>query len=247
MINKEGLMGVLDELIEERDKAMRKWNVQSHPDGTEDTSVARFLRDNQIALVNANAKAGESNWFDILLEEVYEARCETDIDRLSDELTQVMQVCCVWKEDIQRRKVMQEARASLIEHGVDPDVVDGLLKEDLEDPIESDDNDMPGMWSHSDLSGGEADNANQSRSFEEEERVMREVAGRVSTAMSPALRSLAKGYYPGRQFLLDNIHAMRMHSLGRDPGDLDALKQLEQWVAGLPGSWWDANKAEKKS
>jgi len=188
-------IGILESVIEERDRAMQKWGVQSHPDGTADSKLNVFSREKQRERVDRQAETRNSNWFDILLEEVKEARAESDLVALDKELCQVMQVCLVWREDIWRRMAAID---------------------------------------QTDSTGEVA-----------EEKAMRELADRVSTSMSPALRSLSKGFNPGRQYMLDNIRALRVHSRGRSKEDLDALVQLEAWVKGLPASWWDANfKAE---
>ena len=98
----QDVLTILESVIEERDRAMAKFGVQSHPDGT-GGGAAEILRDQQRDLVDAQAKKGTSNWRDILMEEVREAFAETDLVALDKELMQVMQVCCVWREDIARR------------------------------------------------------------------------------------------------------------------------------------------------
>ena len=96
------VLSILESVIEERDRAMAKWGVQNHPDGT-GGGAAEILRDQQRDLVDKQSMNGKSNWRDILLEEVREAFAETDLVALDKELMQVMQVCCVWREDIARR------------------------------------------------------------------------------------------------------------------------------------------------
>jgi hypothetical protein len=98
----QDLLGILESVIEERDRAMAKWGVQSHPDGT-GGGAAEILRDQQRELVDEQQRKGTSNWRDILMEEVREAFAETDLVALDKELMQVMQVCCVWREHIARR------------------------------------------------------------------------------------------------------------------------------------------------
>lgn len=98
----QDVLGILETVIEERDRAMQKWGVQTHPDGT-GGGAAAILRDQQRDLVDQQKKEGKSNWRDILMEEVREAFAETDLVALDNELMQVMQVCCVWREDIHRR------------------------------------------------------------------------------------------------------------------------------------------------
>jgi hypothetical protein len=96
-------VAILESVIEERDRAMAKWGVQNHPDGTLDFQVGRNQRDRQRARVDQKHEEGTSNWYDILLEEVYEVMCEEDLVALDKELNQVMQVCLVWREDLRRR------------------------------------------------------------------------------------------------------------------------------------------------
>jgi len=97
------VLGLLELVIEERDRAMQKWGVQNHPDGT-GGGAAAILRDQQRELVDEQARKGTSNWRDILMEEVREAFAETHPDALSKEIVQIMQVCLVWLEDIRRKQ-----------------------------------------------------------------------------------------------------------------------------------------------
>jgi hypothetical protein len=98
----QDVLTILESVIEERDRAMAKFGVQSHPDGT-GGGAAEIIRDQQREIVDRQARQGKSNWRDILMEEVREAFAETDLVALDKELMQVMQVCCVWREDIARR------------------------------------------------------------------------------------------------------------------------------------------------
>ena len=99
----QDVVAILESVIEERDRAMAKFGVQNHPDGTNNRTAARMLRDIPREKVEEQAAEGKSNWRDILFEEVLEAFAETDLVALDKELMQVMQVCCVWREDIARR------------------------------------------------------------------------------------------------------------------------------------------------
>lgn len=96
------VVAILETVIEERDRAMMKWGVQTHPDGTGGIP-AEMLRDAAIEDTNLAAARGEVTWKQILMEEVREAFAETDLVALDNELMQVMQVCCVWREDLRRR------------------------------------------------------------------------------------------------------------------------------------------------
>lgn len=98
----QDVLTIFESVIDERDRAMAKWGVQNHPDGT-GGGAAEILRDQQRDLVDAQTKKGASNWRDILMEEVREAFAETEPVALAKELVQVMQVCTVWLEDLARR------------------------------------------------------------------------------------------------------------------------------------------------
>lgn len=102
----QGIVQIFESVIEERDRALAKWGIQNHPDGTQDSEWNRRARDHQREIVDQQAEGGMggSNWYDILLEEVFEAGAETDLVALDKELCQVMQVCTVWREDLQRRQ-----------------------------------------------------------------------------------------------------------------------------------------------
>lgn len=99
----QDVLAILETVIEERDRAMAKWGVQNHPDGT-GGNAARLLADAAREDTDEAAKNGTLTWKKILLEEVREAFAETDLVALDNELMQVMQVCCVWREDIARRQ-----------------------------------------------------------------------------------------------------------------------------------------------
>jgi hypothetical protein len=111
----QDVLSILESVIEERDRAMGKWGVQNHPDGT-GGKAAEALRDAQRELVDEQAGNGKSNWRDILLEEVREAFAETDLVALDKELMQVMQVCLVWREDIARRQQRSLLGTTFAEH-----------------------------------------------------------------------------------------------------------------------------------
>lgn len=101
----QGIIQIFESVIEERDRAMVKWGIQSHPDGTRNGMWNRKARDHQRQIVDEQSRNGDANWYDILLEEVLEVACEEDLVALDNELNQVMQVCTVWREDIARRMV----------------------------------------------------------------------------------------------------------------------------------------------
>lgn len=125
----QDVLSILETVIEERDRAMAKFGVQSHPDGT-GGGAAEILRDQQRDLVDSQARKGTSNWRDILFEEVREAFAETDLVALDKELMQVMQVCLVWREDIARRMGVRTIEFSL--ENVSPQVKAAITGEALD-------------------------------------------------------------------------------------------------------------------
>lgn len=107
----QDVIAILESIIEERDRAMGKFGVQNHPDGT-GGGAAAILRDQQRDLVDSQQAKGTSNWRDILMEEVREAFAETDLVALDKELCQVQQVCLVWREDLARRMLTKAVTVS---------------------------------------------------------------------------------------------------------------------------------------
>lgn len=94
-------MRVLLEVADERRRQVKKWGLQTHPNGTgpEWTAVA----DTAKALVDKSAATGESTWERILSEEILEAYSEKDPEALRAELVQVAAVAVQWIEDIDRK------------------------------------------------------------------------------------------------------------------------------------------------
>lgn len=92
---------VLRDIIEERGRQDKKWGIQNHPNGTApwNSRQANYYRD----LCDQRAHSGQVSWFDILLEEVWEAGAEIEDGKLREELVQVAAVCAAWIEDIDRR------------------------------------------------------------------------------------------------------------------------------------------------
>lgn len=92
---------VYNDVYQERLRQDVKWGQQNWPDGTggEGTIMtANHYRD----ITNRHAKEGTLTFWDILLEEVFEAGAETEKSMLSEELNQVAAVCLAWREKIQR-------------------------------------------------------------------------------------------------------------------------------------------------
>jgi hypothetical protein len=96
-----GLARHMAEVDAERQRQLKRWGDQVHPDGTGrpgDTEEADRLR----AACKANGPE-EDNWRDILAEEVAEAFAETDQYLLRSELVQCAAVIAAWIVDIDRR------------------------------------------------------------------------------------------------------------------------------------------------
>lgn len=95
-------VNVLVDVKRERAKQDEKWGVQSHPDGT-GGPVAEREAEEAKATCAFRAKLGKLSWFDILAEEVAEARAERDYRKLRAELVQCAAVCVAWIEDLDAR------------------------------------------------------------------------------------------------------------------------------------------------
>ena len=94
-------VGVLEDVHNERLAQDDKWGEQSHPDGRQ---APPFVVDWQRQHVEAQVERGETNWRDILHEEVLEAYGAIGTDKaLREELIQVAAVAVAWIEAIDRR------------------------------------------------------------------------------------------------------------------------------------------------
>lgn len=96
-----GTRRVLGDVAAERRRQDAKWGPQSHRDGTGyayEGDRTRFRQACELAFGE-----GVGTWVDILLEEVYEALAETDLEKLRTELVQTAAVAAAWVEDIDRR------------------------------------------------------------------------------------------------------------------------------------------------
>lgn len=95
----ESVTAVLQEMQKQNDR----FGEQNHKDGTCPKAYYRNLTDcryfNQEAV-----KRNDLSWKLILEEEVLEAFCETDPQRLQEELVQIAAVAMQWCEAIKRRK-----------------------------------------------------------------------------------------------------------------------------------------------
>lgn len=89
-------------VVEEVGRQDAKWGPQSHPNGTykEHAYQARNAQERCDLL----ARQGRLTWWDILLEEVYEAGAEEDTDALIEELIQVAAVAVNWVRDLRLKR-----------------------------------------------------------------------------------------------------------------------------------------------
>ncbi|MCG8926677.1 hypothetical protein [Lentzea sp. CC55] len=85
----------------ERNAQDAQWGTQDHPDGT-GPAFNSALGDARRNMAEAQ-RFGVLSWRDILLEEVFEALCEQDAERLGEELTQLAAVAVAWREALHRR------------------------------------------------------------------------------------------------------------------------------------------------
>lgn len=108
----DALAAVLDAVAAERGRQDNQWGEQNHPDGTAADFTARAMRDSARVVCESKAKRGALTWADVLDEEYWEARAETDPARLRAELVQVAAVAVAWIEAIDRRT---GARPALLE------------------------------------------------------------------------------------------------------------------------------------
>lgn len=98
---------VLGQIADERARQDAKWGEQNHPDGTGQAFIplASLIRDQARTKCDAEHRAGEGTWEQILAEEFWEAVAEEDPAGLRDELIQVAAVAAAWVEAIDRRTV----------------------------------------------------------------------------------------------------------------------------------------------
>lgn len=92
----------LDEVYAELERQHAKFGEQNHEDGTGDREFIKAASRARVDCDDATDD-GEVTWRHILLEEVYEALAESDLERLVEELNQVAAVAVQWRLAIQRR------------------------------------------------------------------------------------------------------------------------------------------------
>lgn len=105
---------ILQQVGQERARQDAKWGEQSHPDvspaetGQADWILAEEAEADAARAVNEdNIETGNTNWKDILDEEIHEAYVEAhkgDQLALRNELIQSAAVALAWVEDIDRRE-----------------------------------------------------------------------------------------------------------------------------------------------
>jgi len=91
------------DVVNERERQDRKWGEQNHP-MVRPGDLGYFERatDGAQAAYEAAAANGTVAWSDILLEEVYEALSETDVEKQKVELIQVAAVALSMIECLER-------------------------------------------------------------------------------------------------------------------------------------------------
>jgi hypothetical protein len=98
-----GLRAFAEAVDTERQAQLAKFGDQHHPDGTAADFTARAMRDSARVVCDAKAQRGALTWADVLDEEYWEARAETDPAKLRAELVQVAAVCAAWITDLDSR------------------------------------------------------------------------------------------------------------------------------------------------
>jgi hypothetical protein len=106
-----GVKQFAEEIDAERQRQLKKFGEQHHPDGTGLPIYAHAANRYRDA-ADRNAAAGVLAWRDVLLEEVYEALAEKETGPLRDELLQVAAVCAAWIADIDSRGTAAEQPAA---------------------------------------------------------------------------------------------------------------------------------------
>lgn len=98
---------IIASIVAERVRQQEKWGEQNHPDGT-GQKYHQTLRNAHQARCKENARNGTVSFFDILIEEVYEAAAENNRAALRKELIQVAAVCVQWCQKIDRQQGQYE-------------------------------------------------------------------------------------------------------------------------------------------
>ena len=100
--NKKIDLAIIFEALAEIRRQDEEWGIQAHPDGTGGYE-AEINAHSQKSVVDSMAMNGDITWKEILLEEVYEVFAETDPQKISEELNQVIAVAIQWRKAIANR------------------------------------------------------------------------------------------------------------------------------------------------
>lgn len=98
-----GVGGFAEEIDDERQRQIKQWGDQRHPDGTEDCARTRTLRDMARNVCEMSARIGAVTWQMIAEEEWREVKAETEWPKLRAELVQLSAVLAAWIYDGDRR------------------------------------------------------------------------------------------------------------------------------------------------
>lgn len=116
LINPEVTRAVAEEVIQERARQDAKWGTQLHPViggmGFRSLSQERY-QEQAVGMKEVNdyrVENGTLGWDTILLEEVYEAFAEGDLEKIREEMVQVAAVAVGIVEDIDRKIAARVAK-----------------------------------------------------------------------------------------------------------------------------------------
>jgi hypothetical protein len=101
MYRPDVVLGLQEDAFYEVERQQELWGVQEHPDGTDPSY--KELADKYRDECNAADAAGECTWLHILLEEIFEAAAETNVQKLLVELNQAQAVILSWQRSILTR------------------------------------------------------------------------------------------------------------------------------------------------
>lgn len=102
MYRPDVILELQEDAFYEVERQQELWGVQEHPDGT-GSDEFKELADQARVACDTTHEAGEGTWATILLEEIYEALAEDDVQRLLVELTQAQAVILSWQRAIRTR------------------------------------------------------------------------------------------------------------------------------------------------
>lgn len=95
---------IFKEIVQERKRQKQKWGIQNHP-------MFSFESDRMICDISSviyksinDKENGGKSWYNILMEEIYEAFSEKDYDKVRQEFIQVLAVVIQIIEYLERNK-----------------------------------------------------------------------------------------------------------------------------------------------